>query len=68
MKKIIEKIMLFNLITFIFGVRVDGEPLSEPTLKTCYSCGLTNYGDWCKEFKVSQSHGRMHVRTFTYRK
>ena len=53
----LEKFIFTLLPEFIFGVRVQGEKLSDPTFKTTYPPNYPSEFDWYHEFKVSSLCG-----------
>ena len=53
----LEKTIFTLLPEFIFGVRVQGEKLPDPTFKTTYPPNYPSEFDWYKEFRVSSLCG-----------
>lgn len=53
----LEKLLFTSLPKFIFGVRVQGETLPEPTFKTIQPANRPSEFDWYKELRVSSLCG-----------
>lgn len=54
--------MFKSIITFLFGERVQGEPVSTPTVKTTFPAERPSEYEWYKMFRVSSLHNvNQHV-------
>jgi hypothetical protein len=52
--------MLLKIKEFLFGVAARGEKTKTGFHTTCNGC-YTNFGDWCKEFRVGMLYDRKAV-------
>ena len=46
-----------QLITFLFGERAEGQPLTQPSFKSTYPSEMPNINQWVKEFKFGSRYG-----------
>lgn len=54
--------MIKKISNMIFGVRVEGEPIGEPKLRTVNPKQRPDENQWNEEFKVSMLHNvKQHV-------
>jgi len=59
-------IIINFLLTFLFGVRIEGEPINleygvQVPCSTCYPDDRPEQFSWFTEFRVSCLHGKQHV-------
>ena len=52
----LENFIYSQIPEFIFGVRVQGEPVKPPTFKSSYPENQPKEFDWYQEFRVSSLH------------
>ncbi len=52
----LENFIYSQIPKFIFGVRVQGEPVKPPTFKSSYPENQPKEFDWYQEFRVSSLH------------
>jgi hypothetical protein len=52
----LENLISNQIPDFIFGVRVQGEPVKSPTFKTSYPENQPSQFDWFQQFRVSSLH------------
>lgn len=46
-----------QLLTFIFGERAEGQPLSQPALRTTYPLNRPDENKWAKKYKFGSRYG-----------
>jgi hypothetical protein len=52
----LENLISNQIPDFIFGVRVQGEPVKSPTFKSSYPENQPSQFDWFQQFRVSCLH------------
>ena len=52
----LENLISNQIPDFIFGVRVQGEPVKSPTFKSSYPDNQPSQFDWFQQFRVSCLH------------
>jgi hypothetical protein len=54
-------LLLRFIIEFCFGVRVEGEPISEPSFKTSLPDQQLEEFEWINEFRVGIEYGKQRL-------
>ena len=54
-------LLLQFIIDFLFGVRIEGEPVGEPTLKTIFPEQQLEEFEWINEFRVGIEYGKQKL-------